>query len=340
MKSGENLKIVIAGASGFVGRNIAEFLIEKGFDVYPVLRRRTLEKTGEVLKIYEEKRSRPLIIESFSRERLREEFRRIKPDILINAIGLLKGSERELYEAHVGVVEEILGSLELPRGEEVLYIHISSTGASDMRLGKPVREEEEHCSHIDSLRTYYEKSKCLGEIRVREICGEKGFKYVILRPSIIIGEYNTHREWINILRLSRIGIELDIGTRINILDVKDLAGIVLLLIERRDLANDFYHIASPKDIRISDISRVALRIIGRRGFLRIGMRSLRIASSIARPFLGDIDRRFLEVLLTGDARISSEKFIGKTGYRFRDPMESLERFFTWLKKAMDSLDSH
>ncbi|MEZ0290746.1 MAG: NAD-dependent epimerase/dehydratase family protein [Sulfolobales archaeon] len=326
-------RVLVAGATGFVGRNIVEHLYKRRFETYPLVRRDTLSKKRSVIEAYERLGVKILVIDSFDRERLRDLFRQIRPNVVINTIGIFKGSREEFLKSHVYIAEEILGAVEI-LGENILYIHISSIGASNMDLDKPVREEEKHCSHLEYLKTYYEMSKCLGEIRVREICDEKSISYVILRPSLIIGEYNTHREWIDLMRLSRVGVELDIDTKLNILDVRDLVRIIELIIERRDLYNEFYHIASPREITLRDISRVALEIVGRRSLIKITSSTIKLLYSISKVFLSDIDRRFIEMILSGDARISSEKFIRKTSYTFTDPLDSVKRYLGWLRESV------
>jgi nucleoside-diphosphate-sugar epimerase len=321
--------VLVLGSTGFIGRNIVEILHEKNHVVHPVIRRESVRRE-ELYNHYVKKGVEPLIIKDIDEKDLSKIILEKNIDVVVNSIGLLRGSRERLYEAHVETSRRILRGIIYSENKDLLYIHISSTAASDISREKPLAEEKIHCSHIDDLKTSYEKTKCEGEILVRDLCERHGINYVILRPNIVIGRYNRHDEWIFLNRISRLGVHLDLDIKTNITDVKDLVEIINLLFYRKDLYNDYYHIVSPKEISVKEISRIFLEVLNKRSFVRIGERSIRI-TRLLKIFLRDeMLRRFIDVLSEKDLRISSDKFIKRSGYIFKDPVESFVEYVKWL----------
>lgn len=322
------MKILVFGSTGFVGRNIVEILSEK-HDVVPVVRRSTINKNRGVIDAFYSKKLSVRVVNTFSLEELTNTISSEEPDVVIYASGLLTGSWRDLRSVHVDLPSAILDAIGKTDPREKLFVYISSTGAS-RSIDKVLVEEKNHCSHVNELIGGYEKSKCLGEIEVREKASRLGINYIILRPTIMIGRYNTHREWVLLKRISSIGISIDLSFRLNVLDIEDLVGVIDRLILRRDLYNDYYHVASPKTISFKEISSVLREKLGKRSWIRISDKVIPFLKVIRSILPRGVYRSLIEAIIKGEYIVSVEKLLSRIDYVFRDPLESFERYFEWL----------
>ncbi|MGC9148141.1 MAG: NAD-dependent epimerase/dehydratase family protein [Sulfolobales archaeon] len=322
------MRIFLVGSTGFIGRNIAERL-SKRYEIFSVVRKSSVNKRSEVIKdlvrfgVFIEK------LNKLGVDDLVYLFNKSPPDAVIYAAGLLKSSWSSLKEVHVDLPERILDALSLSGLRNSLFIYISSTGASPPS-NDSVAEEENHCAHIDSLRSGYERSKCLGEITIREKSRRYGINYVILRPSIVVGEYNTHSEWITLLNLSKRRIKIDINFIFNIIDVEDLVNIIEKIIQREDLYNNYYHVASPKPISIREATDTLFDLLGRRPLVRVGDNFLSLLRLLRYFITSDVDRYLIEILIRRRYIVSVDKLISKLDHVFRDPEETFIRYFKWI----------
>ncbi|MGC9009516.1 MAG: NAD-dependent epimerase/dehydratase family protein [Sulfolobales archaeon] len=322
------MRIFVIGSTGFIGRNIVERLSER-HEIISVVRESSLIKRDDVIKKFTQLGVSIEKIDVLSLEKLTELFNKYSPDAIINAAGLLKGSWSSLKEVHVDLPERIVEAMGRSGLTNSIFIHISSIGASPSS-SDPVVEEKDHCAHIDSLRSDYERSKCLGEIRVRERASSYGINYVILRPSIVVGEYNEHREWITLLNLSRRGVKIDINFVFNIIDIEDLVGITEKVIWRRDLYNNYYHVASPKPISIKEVTDILFELLRKKPLVRIGDSFLGLLKILRYFILSDVDRSFAEMLIKKRYIVSIDKLRSKLYHVFREPEETFRKYFMWL----------
>ena len=106
-------RVLIAGASGFIGSHVVKALSEKGFS--PVLISRNPEKLKERFPDF------PV----FSTSKIEKAFS-LKPFAVVNAVGILREEDSTYEEAHVRFTEKLVelskkhGVKKLARREEPL----------------------------------------------------------------------------------------------------------------------------------------------------------------------------------------------------------------------------
>jgi NADH dehydrogenase len=151
-----NMKIIIAGCSGFVGLSIARYLLDLGHEVIPLIRPGSESKIDFIDKVD------PLLLDPL------EPMEPVtgKVDVLINAIGIIREFpsrgitfEKIHYEIARNLVDFAKMS-GIPR-----FIQISALGVSS------------------GSETGYQRSKA----RAEEYIFESGLNWTIFRPSMIIG---------------------------------------------------------------------------------------------------------------------------------------------------------
>ncbi len=321
------MRMLIIGSTGFVGRSIIEELSKENIDIVAIVREKTLHTKADIVEQLKRKGKTSVeVVRSLDKQELTDIFKNMNPDTIIFSAGIIRGKREDFEYVHIKLPSIIMDSI---RSSDIdpLYIHVSSTGASNFQIDeRPLPEEKKHCEHMDKLPTIYEKSKCIGEKVVVEKSMEHGIRYVILRPNIIVGRLNRHREWINIIKLAKLGIKMNFDGVTNILDAEDLAKLIHHIMSTERGVNDYYHVASPHNIYIYRISEIALDVVGRKAIISLGP----LFAKFLRAFVMDeMMKRMLE-FLNKDSRISIDKLIAKTGYskdRFKDPESSMREMF-------------
>lgn len=164
------MKILILGGDGMLGHQLYEVLNKNGHNVRVTLRRESNQDDG--LHLYNEKNAF-FNVTIPDLNRLEEIFNLFKPDVVVNAIGIIK--QRNSSKENIPTLE--INSLfphklaELSSKHNVRTIHISTDCVFDGEKGS--YKEEDFCSAKD----LYGLSKFLGELH--------GQNCLTLRTSII-----------------------------------------------------------------------------------------------------------------------------------------------------------
>ena len=145
------MRVLIAGANGFIGSHVLRALREKGYDVIPVSR--DLEK---LKRIHPNEKA-------FSFGELKKAFS-LRPKVVVNCVGILREEESSYEEVHVKLTRELL-NLSQNFGVKK-FVQISALGTSP-----------------DEKSRYF-KTKWIAEEMVRN----SGIDHAVIRPSIVLGE--------------------------------------------------------------------------------------------------------------------------------------------------------
>lgn len=152
-------KLLITGATGFVGRYIVNEAFKKPYDISLIVRNQAKAKTvfGEKLKIYQLK-------EFDNKEELRKIVELINPQYVIHLIGIIQEKKTATFErVHYEYSRNLYEILKGFSVEKI--IHMSALGVGEKAPSK---------YHITKLKAEKELIKT-------------GIPFVILRPSFIIG---------------------------------------------------------------------------------------------------------------------------------------------------------
>ncbi len=173
------MKILITGASGFIGSFIVEEALRQGFDTWAAVRR---SSSREYLQ---DPRVHFIELDFSSEEALKEALKDHRFDYVVHAAGVTKCLKKEdfmrvNYEGTVNLVHALL-SLQMPMKRFVYLSSLSVFGAIKER--QPYQEISEN----DTPRpnTAYGKSKLKTEQFLDSIGNE--FSYVVLRPTGVYG---------------------------------------------------------------------------------------------------------------------------------------------------------
>jgi nucleoside-diphosphate-sugar epimerase len=252
------VRVLLTGATGFIGRNLAEKLFARGHRVRALVRAS----------------SRTADLEALGAELARGDV--TAPDALPGAVdgcdlvihlaGVVKALGREEYFR-----VNALGTRSLalacagarPRPRLVLASSLAAAGPA--ALGRPRREEDP-----PAPVSLYGESKLAAEREVRDLAGR--VEAVILRPPIVYGPGD--KELLPALfRMARLGVVLKAGLgdkRYSVVHVEDLCDAILAAAEHgkavgREGNEGTYFVSDGGEHAWEDIGRAAFDAVGARG---------------------------------------------------------------------------
>ncbi len=210
------MKVLVTGASGFIGSNVAKLLKNKGIDVVALVRGDAMTsalKSLDVEAIRGDIRDYTSIVSALKGcsqiYHLAADYRLWVPDPDV------------MYDINVQGTKNIMTAAMKSGIERVIYT--STVGVFRASLdGKPSNEES--LSQLSDMTGHYKRSKFIAEMEVRRFI-EKGAPVVIVNPSTPVGPMDskptpTGKIIVDFLE-GRLPAYLDTG--LNFVDVEDVA---------------------------------------------------------------------------------------------------------------------
>lgn len=142
-------KVLVIGSKGMAGHMIKEYLTQKGYDVYGTFREKE-EKNLEANEFY---------LDAFDKEKLEEILKKVKPDFVINCIGILNQFAENNPDIAIyvnGYFPHYLDRLSEKYGYKLIHITTDCVFS-----GKKGNYTEDDFRDADS---YYGRSKAIGEV--------------------------------------------------------------------------------------------------------------------------------------------------------------------------------
>ncbi len=235
-------RILVTGASGFIGSFLVEKGLEKGYEVWAGVRSRSSRR------FLGDERINFIELDYSSPERLRGQllsFRKSKGgwDYIIHAAGVTKClDKKDFFRVNFEGTRNFVDALNELGMQPRKFIYLSS-----LSVFGPVCEREPYRSITDgdvpSPNTYYGKSKLLAE---KYIIENAGFPYIILRPTGVYGP--RERDYYQMAVSIKKHIDFAVGYRpqvITFIYVKDLVKAIYLAMEK-SVTNRCYFISEPR----------------------------------------------------------------------------------------------
>lgn len=225
------MKVLVTGASGFLGSHLCRALVEKGYEVSVLVRPTSnLHRLKELsLNFY--------YGDLWSREVLSEAVE--GKDFIIHCAGLILAVNKDEYfrsnhEGTKNLLEVILNKN--PYLKRLVYV--SSVAAGSASQGKsPVNELT-----VSTPLTYYGESKLAGE---KEVLGLKNrISVSVVRPPAIYGP--SDRPTLNFFKFAKRGFTLRFGkeeTFISLAHVSDVAQAIILAMERNEAVGEAFYVS-------------------------------------------------------------------------------------------------
>lgn len=254
-------KILITGASGFVGSFLVEEALRHDLEVYAGVR-----KTSS-LKYLTDKRIKIFELDFSQIEDLKRKMSQVAFDYVIHNAGIVKANKKhdfftyntELTINFALVLQEIQPTLKK-------FVYISSAasyGPADVHPGEYVKE-----SFVPKPIDTYGKSKLAAENWLKE---QDEFPYLIIRPTGVYGPRET--EIFTFFKAFNNGLEGHIGRipqKMAFIYVKDLVRIVLQA-TLSTFENKAYFVSDGKAYPTQELGRLAMTILSKKPLVKINI---------------------------------------------------------------------
>jgi nucleoside-diphosphate-sugar epimerase len=223
------MKILIAGASGFIGQNLSNYLIDKKFDVQEL----SLRTSNWNINIDNE------------------------VNIFINLIGKAhdhKGlaSEQEFFYANYELTKEIFEVFLDSKAS--LFLHLSSIAALEEESYDGILDE----TKISNSKSPYGKSKRKAEEFLLNYKLPEGKKIVIIRPTMVHGP-NDKGNLTLLFKMVNRGIPYPLGAFDNkrsFLGINNLCFVIeKIILKRQQILSDVYNLADDESLSTIQIIR-------------------------------------------------------------------------------------
>ena len=236
------MKILVTGASGFIGSFIVDEALDRGYEVWAAVR------GSSSRKYLSDSRIRFINLDFGSSESLGEQLASFAADngrwdYIVHAAGVTKCLNsgdfmRINYEGTKNFVEALDKCGILPE----CFIYLSS-----LSIFGPIREQQPYTpiaeDDIPRPNTAYGKSKLAAEQFIKSFTG---LKYVILRPTGVYGP--RERDYFKMAQSIKNNVDFSVGYKpqlITFIYVKDLVKAIYLAIDKK-VAGRCYFVSEPQ----------------------------------------------------------------------------------------------
>ena len=257
-----NPRILITGASGFIGSFIVEEALNRGFETWAAVRK---SSSREFLK---DERIHFIELNLSSEEQLKQQLKDIQFDYVIHAAGVTKCLHKEDFfrintEGTKNLVRALL-DLQMPLKRFVYISSLSIMGA--IREEQPYREIRERDKAQPN--TAYGKSKLEAEQWLNSL-NEKLLPYVILRPTGVYGP--RERDYFMIAKSIKAHTDFAVGFKqqdITFVYVTDVVQAVFLALEKGQTGR-CYFLSDGEVYQSSTFSNLIRKELGNPWWIRI-----------------------------------------------------------------------
>lgn len=294
-------KILIAGGTGFVGKQLIPFLVEKGYSIHVLTRKPSANSTENIC---------------FFRWDIERQYIDKKAfegvEILINLTGANIGEKRWTEQRKKEIIDSRINSI------DVLYQYISenkfniNTFISSSAVG--------FYGAVTTDKTFVETSES-GNDFLASVCqkwedaalkfNDLGIRTIILRKGVILGKEGGMVKKLS--SLAKLGINVSLGSGKQYLpwiDIRDLVKLYNFILSNAQL-NGIYNAVATEQMTMNDFSKALLKSFGKKSFLP------NAPAFVIRLLFGE-----MAVMLLEGSKVSNEK-LKNTGFYFE--FDTIER---------------
>lgn len=254
------MKILITGASGFIGGFLVEEALRRGYETWAGVR------TGSSRANLQDERIRFIDLNYNNPQALTEQLRDFACkhgawDFIVHNAGLTKALDKQdffrvnaQYTSHF---IEALAEANCKPQKFLLMSSLGSYGCGDEQTFRPIR-----LTDPQQPNTAYGRSKLEAEKFVRT---QTHFPHLILRPTGVYGP--GEKDYFMAIKSINSGLDFAAGfvpQRITFIYVKDLATIAFLALEKKEIKDRHYFVADGDVYTDESFASLIQEIVGRK----------------------------------------------------------------------------
>ncbi|RLA60969.1 MAG: hypothetical protein DRQ88_09785 [Epsilonproteobacteria bacterium] len=251
------MKILVTGATGFVGSHLCNLLTEVGHEVFALARS---EKKFEQLKI----KGNMILgnLEDFCwLDGLPEDL-----DAVVHTAGIVHSFNiPEFYRVNGRACRNLVAKLGA-KYKKLRFIHISSMAA----VGPSEQEMEKTEEDAPSPVSHYGRSKLEGEMALQKL-GPDTWEKVYIRPPMVMGPGDP--AFLDIFKMVKSGIVVSAGKnkKISFISVHDLIQVIKKSLEKENIKveGDIYHPACPDHLTFEELIQEIASIMNKKRVFNI-----------------------------------------------------------------------
>lgn len=215
-------KVLLTGATGFVGSFVTEELIKNGYEVFVTLRK------GSSIKWIENLHYTPVYINLNNIDEIKEHLQSHNYDYIIHNAGLTRHPEEdELNRVNASILENFIKVINTLTKTPENFIFISSLaayGSADQQKDGIVTRDS-----TPKPLTAYGRSK----LKAEQLIKNAKFPYVILRPTAVYGP--REKDLFTLFKTLNAGIDAKVGKGQNLsfIYVKDLSRVIVACLNKK-----------------------------------------------------------------------------------------------------------
>lgn len=254
------LRIVITGASGFVGKDLLRFLDEELYEITVISRdKKKLEnKFSKSVQVVE--------ADLLNVTSLKSAFE--NKDVLINLAAEVRNHDM-LEKTNVQGTKNCIEALQNSAIKKV--IHLSSVGVVGKPYSDNLRIIDENCD--TTPQNEYERTKLISEELFVKSAESNLFDLLVLRPTNVFGEKHPFNALLNLMQtLQKESILVFTNeAKVNYVYVSDLSQVIVSSLEKK-IENGIYNVGNAMDLKdfysiIAEALELKARIIKVPSFL-------------------------------------------------------------------------
>ena len=266
-------KILITGASGFIGSSIVKKALEQGYETWAGIR------SSSNRDMLQDERIKFIDLNYTNTSKLSSQLTSFvkengKFDAIIHVAGITKAIRKtEFDKINFGYTKSFVDALIETDCVPKTFIFMSTLGA--IGVGDEINYLPMKCDRKPNPNTAYGKSKLLAENYLKSI---KDFPYVILRPTGVYGPNDT--DYLILMKAVKRGINVGAGFRkqlISFIYISDLIDIVFSSIEKGVVQRE-YLVSDGCSYTDDEFNKIVQHALNRKRVLR-----LKIPLSIVKP---------------------------------------------------------
>ncbi|MBW2996948.1 NAD-dependent epimerase/dehydratase family protein [Candidatus Woesearchaeota archaeon] len=264
-------KVLVTGATGFIGSHMIDALEKEGFRIKALVR-----KTSNIRRLKD--RDIELVFGDLLHKRSLEKAV-TDVDVIFHLAGFLFGNdEKDFLRVNVEGTRNLLSAINKVNPDIRRFIYISSQAAirpNKSNIPVDLHSEESRCSPT----TYYGKSKLKAEKHVKAMSAS--FPTTIIRPSLVFGPRTT--AFNPFFKLIKKGIKLNMrqDRHYSFIHVNDLVRGILAAAENPAAEDKTYFMAHKESFSWNRLMSMIERLMGKRAFsLKISENTIRFIKAL------------------------------------------------------------